>query len=87
MPPIEQSNTCTDWAKTHRIGLRACRIIAPQSLLKERDCGVEVHDTMHILQVTEDFRHGNKAIVFAEKNYRQSAPRLLRLSVLDHTDI
>ena len=38
-------------------------------------------------KLLKNFRHGNKAIVFAEKNYRQSAPRLLRLSVLDHTDI
>lgn len=28
-----------------------------------------------------------QAIVFAENNYRQSAPRLLRFSLLDHTDI
>ena len=62
MPPIEH-----DWEKTPNHGLWAYRIIALQSLLKERDCGVEVHDTMHILQVTEEFPTRKQSHCFRRK--------------------
>lgn len=91
MPPIEQSKTCTDWEKTPNWTSGIPHNCSPITFKRERPWSICVELKYMTLctfcKLLKNFRHGNKTIVFTEKNYRQSAPRLLRFSLLDHTDI